>query len=182
MIPKTSSEIVKVEFYARTENGIDIKVKISGKPGGISTGFMVNEFDIDLNNPSEAIISMLSWMMLEPNIFSVIKWGADNFLYLDIYNLFDQSHIDSGDITNRIQGTFVWGNKPGFTVTKFEELQSEFNAIFQYGDILHFTGFHNHEIDNGFDNIIDYIMDKINSYFVLNGKLPSRGSELFDLR
>ncbi|KKN36693.1 hypothetical protein LCGC14_0771070, partial [marine sediment metagenome] len=182
MIPKTSSEIVKVEFYARTENGIDRKVKISGKPGGISTGFMVNEFDIDLNNPSEAIISMLSWMMLEPNIFSVIKWGADNFLYLDIYNLFDQSHIDSGDITNRIQGTFVWGNKPGFTVTKFEELQSEFNAIFQYGDILHFTGFHNHEIDNGFDNIIDYIMDKINSYFVLNGKLPSRGSELFDLR
>ncbi|HEC38982.1 hypothetical protein LCGC14_1010700 [marine sediment metagenome] len=56
----------------------------SDKPDGIDTNFMFNEFEVDLKNPSEAIISLLFWMMMEPNIFAVIKYGNYNLLYLDI--------------------------------------------------------------------------------------------------
>ncbi|MBY8984073.1 MAG: hypothetical protein KGD65_03310 [Candidatus Lokiarchaeota archaeon] len=148
----------------------------------VISNFKVDEFDIDLENPSEAIVSMLLWMMLEPNIFSVVKWGPDNLLYLDIYSMFDQSHIDSSNVANHIEGSFIWGNIPGFTVADFNTFKQRFDKLFKYGDIMHFLSFHNHELDNNFTNIIDYIMDKVLKYSKLRIKDLDRKSKIIDLR
>ncbi|KKM04244.1 hypothetical protein LCGC14_1766160, partial [marine sediment metagenome] len=77
-------------------------------PSNIDTEFKLHEIEIDLNNPAGAIISLLTWMILEPNIFSVIKWGPNNFLNLDIYNLFDQAYMDSMNVVNPIGGQSIW--------------------------------------------------------------------------
>jgi len=45
---------------------------------------------------------------------------------------------------------------------------------------MHFLGFHNHKFDANFDNIIDYIMDKVLKFFKLRGILTD-GSKLIDL-
>lgn len=183
-IPKSENGHIKVEFYARKQADIDDGALITSTPApaSISTKFTIHEFNIDLNNPSEAIISMLMWMMLEPNIFSVIKWGSKNFLYLDIYNLFDQSHVDERpSIYDPVDGTFVWGNEPGFTLADFEDFRTSYESQFEYGDIMHFISFHNHELDDRFDNIIDYIKDKIFEYFRSKGILD-KNSEIKELR
>ncbi len=52
-----------------------------------------------------------------------------------------------------------------FTLAEFETFRAAFDAQFEYGEIKHFTGFHNHELDDRFDNIIDYIKDKITQFF-----------------
>jgi len=195
-IPLTEDGKVKVELYARTEDGINRNLPITEKPidpdtgnpmniPGIETDYKKKEFNIDLKNPSEAIVSMLLWMMVEPNIFSVVKWGSGNLLYLDIYGIYDQSHIDSGLVQpgDRIRGSLVWGNKPDFTIADFNDFKLKFDKLFQYGDILHFLGFHNHEMDPNTDNIIDYIKDKVLEFFRL--RKPSnfdRSSEIIELR
>jgi hypothetical protein len=184
MVPKTAD--LKVELYARTENGIDRNLDITTKPEGIQTDFKVHEIRIDPSNPSEAIISLLFWVMMEPNIFSVIKWNGNNLAYLDIYNMFGQDHVDSGAVApgNRIQGSFVWTEPEGtgtFTPSKYQEFMDEFKEAFEYGDIMHFLGFHNHELDSDSDNIIDYTMDKVHQYFVKLGVID-KDSEIIELR
>ena len=121
---------------------------------------------------------------MEPNIFSVVKWGSENLIYLDIYDLFDQSHINSGTIDpdDRIDGLFLWNTEdPTLSMTKFNEFKQRFSECFEYGDIMHFLGFHNHELDPNFDNIIDYIMNTVFKYFVSKGILNDK-SKLLDLR
>jgi len=177
---------LKVEFYARTEGGIDATLPITEKPDGIYTDFKIHEFSIDPSNPSESIISILTWMMLEPNIFSVIKYGPENFIYLDIYNLFDQSHIDLGTIApeNRIDGAFLWTDTdPVYTKARYNEFKERFDKLFKYGDIMHFLGFHNHELDSRFNNIIDYIKYKVLEFFRTRyPKIFDMNSEIIDLR
>jgi len=188
MVPDTTTNL-KVEFYARTAGGINenlpITLKSDGtRPDGIYTDFKVHEFPIDPKNPSETIISILFWMMMEPNIFSVVKWGSENLIYLDIYDLFDQSHINSGTIdpSDRIDGLFLWNaGDPIFSTTKYDEFKQRFSECFEYGDIMHFLGFHNHELDRRFDNVIDYIMNIVLKYFRARGVLDEE-SELFELR
>ncbi len=185
MVPKDDTNL-KVEFYARTEGGIDKNLPITGKPDGIHTDFKVSEFSIDPSNPAEAIISMLFWMMMEPNIFSVVKWGGENLIYLDIYNLFGQDHVQSGTIApeNRINGLFAWTDgDPTFLTTKYNEFKERFAKCFEFGDIMHFLGFHNHELDPRFNNIIDYIMDKVLVHFISIGTLKGISNpKIFDLR
>ncbi len=65
-----------------------------------------------------------------------------------------------------------------------EELETfiaQFNSQLEYGEIMHFTAFHNHEIDSRFNNIIDYIKNKVMTHFIRLGKLP-RDSAIKDLR
>ncbi|MHA2217111.1 MAG: hypothetical protein ACXACY_14320, partial [Candidatus Hodarchaeales archaeon] len=188
LIPKDQSPL-KIELYARGKYGVDrgnpISLKPDGtKPDNIETEFRIYEIEVDLNNPAQAIISLLLWMMLEPNIFSVIRWGTQNFLYLDIYELFDQSYINSmSQIYYKIEGNFVWteGASGTFTPEAFENFRDKFSRIFQYRDIMYFLAFHNHETDDRYSSIIDYIMDKILDFFK-NRKILDRNSEIFDLR
>lgn len=181
MVPM--GEELKIQFYARTRDGIDGLSRITGKPEGIYTNFEVHEIDVDLNRPSEAIMTMLLWMMLEPNIFSVVKWRGDNFIYLDIHNLFNQDYVMAESTENAISGSFVWTEPDGgtFTLSQYQSFMDRFKEIFEYGDIRHFLGFHNHELDSRFDNIIDYIRAKIFEHFEALRILRS-DDELFDLR
>ena len=117
--------------------------------------------------------------------FSVIKYGGSGgLIYLDIYNLFDQSHIDSGTIEpqNRVNAQFLWTDtNPEYTTTRFNEFKERFDKLFEYGDIMHFLGFHNHELDANFLDIIDYIKDKVLEFFKLRGILGGT-SRIKDLR
>ena len=189
MIPK--GELVKIQLYGRTPDGIDSDFDITKVQESINTKFNKFEINVDLDNPSKAIISMLTWMMLEPNIFSVVKWGSSNFLYLDIYNLFDQTQIQSD---NPITGGFKWTETdPTFSLSRLRELMEGvfdaqgneieigFNTIFDETDIKYYLGFHNHEFDSNSEDIISYIIDRIFKYFEMRGAL-SRSSNLFDLR
>jgi len=126
---------------------------------------------------------MLLWMMLEPNMFSEVKWGARNFMYLDIYDLFNQEYMNSMNVEHNIEGQFVWTEGTGgiFTPEAYEQFANTFSRIFLYRDIRYFLGFHNHEVDSRFDNIIDYIMDKVSEFFRFIGSL-NKDSKLFDLR
>jgi len=192
MVPKSAS--VKIELYARGKDGIDrfntINRKIGAegnlvRPDYIDTDFRLHEIEVDLENPAEAIISLLLWMILEPNIFSVVKWGNNNFMYLDIFDLYDQSHIESGSIasTKRIEGSFVWTQGAGgtFTPETYNQFADAFSRIFLDRDIRYFLGFHNHETDSRFDNMIDYIKNKVHLLFRDRLGLNDL-SELIDLR
>ncbi|KKN42980.1 hypothetical protein LCGC14_0707860, partial [marine sediment metagenome] len=185
-IPATTGTL-KVELYGRSEGGINKNDEISAKPSGIYTQFGADGFEIDLANPSEGIISLLLWMMLEPNMFSVIKWNGNNFLYLDIYGIYGQDHINTGtiDSSNQIEGSLIWGTSvPGFTDSDFNQIKEKYNALFELGDILHFLGFHNHERDGRFNGktIIDYIKDIVERYATLRLDNFNDESELVDLR
>lgn len=92
------------------------------------------------------------------------------FLYMDIYSLYDQSYI---------QGA-IDGNLD--SVPNNEEYVEDFKEIFTFGDIVHFLGFHNHEFDTRFDTMIDYIKQKVLSFFILTLSEIDDESELFDLR
>ncbi len=180
-IPKSENGKVKVQFYSRTEQGIDANLRITDKPEGIHTDFTSNEFVIDLNNPSESIVSILFWMMMEPNIVSVLKWDNNIFLATDIYNLLDEEDFRNGP--NPITNAFIWdGSNPDFTIADFEDFKETFDAQFEYGDILHFLGFHNHELNRNFDNIIDYIEDKVRYFFSLAVEQFGENSKIKDLR
>jgi len=183
MLVQETRDELKIQFYARTRDGIDGLSLITGKPEGVDTNFEVHEIDVDLNRPSEAIMTMLLWMMLEPNIFSVVKWRGDNFIYLDIHNLFNQDYVMAESTENAISGSFVWTEPDGgtFTLSQYQSFMNRFKEIFEYGDIMHFLGFHNHELDSRFDNIIDYIINKIKNHFIILGKLRP-DSQIFDLR
>ncbi len=184
-IPNDGSNIVKVKFYPRKRGGIDAGTDPSASitsSTSISTDLTQTEFEIDLDRPSEGIISILTWMILEPNMFGVVKWNSENFIYLDIFNMFDQSHIDSSTYTIKVPDNFVWGSRGiAFMLVDYKDYQAQFDAQFKYGDIMHFTIFHNYELDGRFNNIIDYISDKIFNHFIRLGKLEV-GSTLIDLR
>jgi len=48
---------------------------------------------------------------------------------------------------------------------------------------MYFLGFHNHELNNIYDNIIAFIMDKILNYFISIGIVDkSKNPKIFDLR
>lgn len=189
MVPE--GESLKIEMYANRRKGLDKNYPIEAKPvgdqiwlpEGIDTEFKLSEIELNRNNPSKALISLLMWMMLEPNIFSVITWGSNNFLYLDIYNLFDQSYIEEGtvDPDDRIEGSLVWGNIPGFTESKLKEFKERFGEAIKPRDIMYFLGFHNHQTDSRYNNIIDYIKDKILNYFKDRGILD-QDTDLIELR
>ncbi|KKM83073.1 hypothetical protein LCGC14_1313080 [marine sediment metagenome] len=184
-IPNDGSNVIKVKFYPRKRGGIDASTDSSASitsASVISTSLTQTEFEIDLSSPSKGIISMLTWMMLEPNMFAVVKWNSENFIYLDIFNMFDQSHIDSSTYTIKVPDNFVWGSRGiAFMLVDYKDYQAQFDAQFKYGDIMHFTIFHNYELDGRFNNIIDYISDKIFNHFIRLGKLED-GSTLIDLR
>ncbi len=183
-IPATTG-VLKVELYGRSEGGIDKNNIVSVKPIGIHTQFGTDGFEIDLANPSEGIVSLLLWMMLEPNIFSIIKWSGNNFLYLDIYGIYGQDHINTGTIApgDQIEGSLIWGTSvPGFTESDFNQFAERYNALFDLGDILHFLGFHNHERDSRFTNIIDYIKEKVRAYAELRLETFDGDSVIVDLR
>ncbi|MHA1985254.1 MAG: hypothetical protein ACW98D_01325 [Promethearchaeota archaeon] len=193
MVPKSASPL-KIELYARGKHGIDrnnpIKQKINAegnlvRPEYIDTNFKLHEIEVNLNSPSQAIISLLLWMMIEPNIFSVVKWGSDNFLYLDIFDLYDQSHIQSGTIApkDRIQGSFTWTEGAGgtFTPEAYEQFRNSFSRIFMSRDIRYFLGFHNHETDSRYNNIIDYIKYKVLNLFKARKNID-KDTEILDLR
>ncbi len=190
MVPESDS--LKIELYARGKNGIDrfntINRKLNSenilvRPDYIDTDFRFHEIEVNRENPAKAIISLLLWMMLEPNIFSVVKWGNRNFIYSDIFDLYDQSHIQSGSIdsANRIEGSFVWIDGAGgtFTPEAYKQFADAFSRIFMPRDIRYFLGFHNHETDNRFNNIIDYIKYKVKVLFKNRGVLHD---DLLDLR
>ena len=177
-IPNDGTNTVKVKFYPRKRGGIDAGTGSSASitsSSSISTPLTVDEFEIDLDNPSEGILSMLTWMILEPNMFGVVKWNSENFIYLDIFNMFGQSHIDSSTYTTKVPGSFVWGNRGStdFTLADYNNFVEQFDAQFKYGDIMHFIIFHNHEFSR-FNNIIDYIKDKILNHFMMRGVLKNK--------
>ena len=137
---------------------------------------------------------MLLWMILEPNIFINVKFdtttsafnSGDTFLNLDIYNLYDNGHTQSGSIpqVHKIGGSFIWSETgPGaiFTQSKFEEFENAFAEILDYRDIKYFLGFHNHEASDKYNNMIDYIKDKIFLYFKLQGVL-GLNADITDMR
>ena len=131
------------------------------------------------------MIGLLLWMMLEPNIFSVVKWGNKNFMYLDIFDLYDQSHIQSGSIASasRIEGSFVWTEGPGgtFTPEAYKLFADAFSRIFLPRDIRYFLGFHHHETHNSFKNIIDYIKHKVLLLFISRMNID-KDTQVFELR
>jgi len=66
---------------------------------------------------------------MEPNIFTVVKWGSDNLIYLDIYEIFNQEYIDSKtvDPENHINGLYAWKDiEPIFSTTKYNEFKEWF--------------------------------------------------------
>ena len=109
-------------------------------------------------------------MMMEPNMFAVIKLPSnDNFFYMDIYSLYDYGYVSGG-----IDGGLD-------SVSNYKEYDDDFTEVFTYGDIRHFLGFHNHELSKSYDNIIDYIMNKVLQHYItfLGG---NDRVKIFDLR
>lgn len=206
-------DTLRIEFLGRTTRGIDANYKISTKkddfptpqsPYGVfispsilfNTEFDRHEIVFDPNNDaqrSEAIISMLVLMIMEPNVFINIKVGVgsktltpgDNFLNLDIYDLYDNGILQEGEVRNRVDGAFVWrqtGAGAVLTEDAFLTFKADFEKIFQYRDIMHFAGFNNHERDNrDGTTMYDYIKAKLIGHFRTSGKLND-GSRLFDPR
>ena len=186
LVPKLESNSVTITLYGMTSKGIDSTQTIDNNPNSIETNFKVAEIEVDLNKPSQAIFSLLTWMILEPNIFAQVDWNSNNFFNLDIYGIHDFDYTQLGTAQNKISNRpFVWtktGTGAVFTSDAFKEFQDDFKKIFEFKDIKYFLGFHNHELDDRFNNIIDYILDKVTFYFAkVNRKLPYN-SNLIDLR
>ena len=201
---------LKAQFLGRTTVGIDSRYTISAEKstftgghfpdtfirGLFDTKFFDHEIAFNPNDDTErshAIISMLLLMLMEPNVFVNIKVDegtnlnpGDNFLNLDIYELYDNSIFQEGSVPNawRIGGDSVWSQtEAGATLTQdnFNELKNAFDAIIQYRDIKYFNGFHNHEQDKKYATMFDYVKAKIHNRFLSLGILsPTYG--LYDLR
>lgn len=87
------------------------------------------------------------------------------------------------NVEHNIEGQFVWTEGAGgaFTPEAYEQFRDVFSRIFLYRDIRYFLGFHNHDVDSRYDNIIDYIKNKVLRHFINLNILPD-GSRLNDLR
>ncbi|KKM89650.1 hypothetical protein LCGC14_1246570, partial [marine sediment metagenome] len=198
----------KAKIYGRTTQGIDSRYTISSKPGDFTGSHFPNHFirnlfgsdfdndviEIDLRDGlSESLISLITLMVIEPNAFINIKVESgttltpgDNLLNMDIYGIYDDSILSEGSVArkHRIGGASVWsetGVGAVFTQEKFNELKVAYDAIIQYKDIKYFNGFHNHQRDNGFSTMFDYVKAKIYFHFkMLGGYIDA--SKLTDLR
>lgn len=169
------SKPLRVEFYTRRPAGISKNSPITDKSVFISTPFKKGEMIISPSNSEDLkvkTLSMLFWMMMEPNIFSVVKLpNGDNFLYMDIYSLYDYDYVQGG----------IDGGLDSVGYQEYQEYDDKFTKIFTFRDISGLLGYHNHELSNKYDNIIDYIIKEFKDFYVtfLDG---SRKSNLFDLR
>jgi len=139
-IPTSPAASVTIRLYGRTNVGIDTMQTIDKSPTSLDTEFKVAEIDVNLNNPSQAIISLLAWMILEPNIFAEVDWNGKNFLNLDIYDLYDFDYTQLGTASNKMSNRpFVWTETEEgsvFTPGAFKILQNEFTQIFDFKDII----------------------------------------------
>jgi len=114
---------------------------------------------------------MIFWMMMEPNIVPVVKLpNGENYLIMDIYNLYDGNEF----IDELTLSEFA-------PPSGFEQYQQQFFEIFSRSDINNFVNFHNHELNDRHSDMISYVMDKFINHYrsFLKG---DRNSELFDLR
>ncbi len=171
IINKAPTGNLKVEFYTRRVRGIAQDAKITAKDDFFQTTFKTDEMTIDLANQEDVkikVLSMIFWMMMEPNIFSVVKLPTgDNFLYMDIYGVYDHDYVQSSRVYSKILGGFA-------PASDYQQFTEDFSKIFDYSDILYLLGFHN-------PNIIDYIMDKfIDFYAIFLG--GNKKTKIFDLR
>ncbi len=209
MVPK--GDTLKAEFFGRTTSGIDARYKISldkspdyhpfytfiSKDILFDTEFAKSEIIFrpeDDPELSEAIVSMLLLMIMEPNVFVNIKvaTGSEtltpgaNFLNLDIYGFYDNDVLQEGRIadSHRIDGSSVWletGAGDIFTREAFDSFRYDFKGILRYQDIMHFTGFDNHKGDSRYATMFDYVKAKIFGHFFTLGTFTDK-SKLFDLR
>jgi len=87
-------ELLKVDFFGRTNTGskpIDIKNSF------LSTTFSQSGFTINPDNQEDLqikVLSMLFWMMMEPNIVAVIKLPTGD-MTVNIYDYFEHSELMS---------------------------------------------------------------------------------------
>ena len=133
-------------------------------------------------------------MIMEPNVFVNVKVESsktlnvgDNFLNLDIFDLYDNDILHDGTVfsSRRIEGSFVWtqtGAGAVLTQEAFEAFENDFKKIFQYRDIMNFNGFNNHEQDSNANTMFDYVKDKIFGHFISLGIFIVGRSKLTDLR
>ncbi|MHA1642116.1 MAG: hypothetical protein ACTSVX_05245, partial [Promethearchaeota archaeon] len=88
--PVEERKLLKVEFFGRTQTGIS---RIDIKNKYLSTDFSQSEFNINLENKEDVeikVLSMLFWMMMEPNIIAVVKFPSGDFI-LNIHDYFEHS-------------------------------------------------------------------------------------------
>jgi len=86
-------ELLKVEFFGRDYNWL--LRPINTKTPYISTTFSQSGFTIDPNDQVDVeikVLSMLLWMMMEPNIEAVIKLLTGD-MTLNIHDYFDHSDV-----------------------------------------------------------------------------------------
>ena len=202
-------DTLKIDFLGRTTNGIDKNYKISTEQKDFPAGdylYIKTLFDTEFSGheiifkPSdsrqltEAVVSMLLLMTMEPNVFVNVKVESsntlnvgDNFLNLDIFDLYDNDILHDGTVfsSRRIEGSFVWtqtGAGAVLTQEAFEAFENDFKKIFQYRDIMNFNGFNNHEQDSNANTMFDYVKDKIFGHFISLGIFIVGRSKLTDLR
>lgn len=171
LIKKVISEIPqgkRVDFYQRTAYGIE---PITEKSRFVSTLFSKSHFYINPYNEEDLdtkVLSMLFWMIMEPNLVPVIRTVPTNdiILILDIFGIYNE---------NQFSGTLTGDYIPPSSTD-----QNQFSNIFNPSDMVNFINFHNHEHSGEHSDMISYVMEKFKAlYMLLGGK---EWSELVDLR
>jgi hypothetical protein len=158
----------RVDFYQRTTDGIET---ITEKSRFVSTLFSKSHFYINPNNKEDLeskVISMLFWMIMEPNLVPVVRTfpTSDIILILDIFGIYNE---------NQFSGTLTGDYIPPSSTD-----QNQFSNIFNPSDIVNFVNFHNHEQSDIHSDMISYVKEKFEKlYMLLGGK---DWSELVDLR
>ena len=166
--------LLKVDFYQRTYTGVKF---LTEKSTALSTPFSQSEFYVNPKNSDDLetkVLSMIFWMMMEPNIIPVVKLpNGDIFLIMDIYQLYDEN-LDLDTLT--LGGAYEFSPPSGF-----EQYREQFSKIFSHSDIMSFGNFHNHELSDRHSDMISYVMGKFIKHYrnFLDG---DKDSKLFDLR
>lgn len=169
--PITPKEMLTVEFYQKTVTGIK---PITEKTYSLlSTKFSQSEFNIKPSNSEDLetkVLSMIFWMVMEPNIIPVVRLpNGNNFLIMDIYELYN---ID------RFSSDLIGAFSPS---SDYEQRQKQFYGMFTRSDLMSFINFHNHERSDKHSDMISYVMDKFIDHY-RNFLKGDKNSELFDLR
>jgi hypothetical protein len=171
--PISPDQQLTVKFYQRRPVGIKLITEKDHYYQLKPASFSQSEFFINPNNQEDLetkVLSMLFWMVMEPNIIPVVKLpNGNNFLIMDIFELHD---------TNRYLGTLTGDYAPP---SGFEQDRAQFSKIFSHSDLMDFVNFHNHELSDTHGDMISYVMAKFIIHYVsfLKGK---QNSKLFDLR
>ncbi|MHA1491949.1 MAG: hypothetical protein ACTSRI_20135, partial [Promethearchaeota archaeon] len=183
MFEKAPEKQVTLEFYFSQPKGISTEAEITNRERGFNR-FVIT---FDKTKPKQlqsAVLSMIFWTSLDPDIFVAAKSGGKYFSYCDAFGLKDHDYVSSsGYGLQNLDAQFWWTAESGdFTKAKYLALVEKFkNEVgFTLEDIKYVRGCHNHELSDKYDTIIEYAAYKYLKHFHINKKY--KDGMILDLR